>query len=411
MTPWPEADHATWAAVADDPAFRAQVLAAGAAVWTHPLSQQCYAHLAALVREGRVVDRAALSLAVGRPITAPASTAYWPQILDQHLAHHVQAVARWMQRPHAGGPRAVATRAVTLLQDALHQSQALGVWSGAEAAEAGLARLAAGDPAWVKTGIPALDTATAAWGPGDLVLIGARPSHGKTALGVQIARHTAAHGRGVAFCSVEMAPAAIGMRLVAQGLDTPLAAVVSRLGDPATASALADLAQWPLAVIDANGSRVADLEGAVATQELGGVRYPVVVVDYLHLVTPERALPHREQEVSQIAQALKRWARRDGRLVVALAQLSRRVDDRADRRPTLADLRESGTLEQVADGVILIHHGHAATAELIVAKNRNGPTGPVPAVWDGPVMQFQPAPPTGGPAWDAPARAEKGEAT
>lgn len=387
---WPRAEQATLAAAIRDPGFRAQVLEAGPDVFAHDLSRRAWQALHTLTHAGHVVDAAALEVALGRPVAAPPSTDYWPVLLEQRLHRQLQRLGRWLTQPHDGAsPTAVAARALQSLNQALTATRRSPLLSGTEAAQAGLEALAAGEPRWLASGVPLWDAAAARWGPEDLVVVGARPSQGKTALGVQWAWRTAATGRGTAFCSVEMGPAAIGLRSLAQRLGWSLTDLQTRLLDPAVEQAARDLGAWPWRVVDASGASVADLQAAVARADLHGPRCDVVVVDYLQLLRPAAPVPSREQEISRIAADLKAWARRDRRLVVALSQLTRKVEDRADRVPTLADLRESGAIEQAADAVVFIYHPRASDAvELIVAKNRNGPTGRVPVAWDGPAMRF-----------------------
>ncbi len=206
---------------------------------------------------------------------------------------------------------------------------------------------------------------------------------GKTALALQTTWHTAETGRGAAFCSVEMVPATIGARALAQHLGWSLDDLRAQLTAPAVARSAQKLAQWPWRciqwpwhVVDASGASVADLQAAVARADLTGPRCDVVFVDYLQLVPPSTKVQSREQEISRVGAELKQWARRDHRLVVVLSQMSQKVEERAVLLPTLEDLREWGALEQVADAVVFIHHhADSDSADLIVAKNRNGPTG------------------------------------
>ena len=387
---WPQAEQATLAAAAYDPGFCATVLDAGAEVFTHPDSQRAWHVLQQLVSAGHVIDQAALEAALGTSLRAAPSTDYWPILLEQRLQRQLQLLGRWLTKPRDHvSPTAIAARAMQSLNQALNATQRGTVLSGAEAAQAGLEALAAGPSCWLASGIPLWDAVAARWGPDDLVLLAARPSQGKTALGLQMAWHTARSGRGVAFCSVEMAPAAIGTRALCQRTGWSEEELSARLLDPQLEQALQDLSRWPWRVMDANGSSVADLQAAVARADLTGPRCDVVVVDYLQIVHPTGRPVSREQEVTHIAEELKRWARRDHRLIVALAQLSRKVEERVDHRPVLSDLRESGALEQIADAVAFIYREpEGDAAELLLAKNRNGPTGSIPVMWQGATVRF-----------------------
>ncbi len=387
---WNTAESATLAAAIRDPGFCARVLDAGVDVFTGDVSRRAWKVLQQLTRDGHPVDAASVEVALGGPVPGSPSTDYWAVLLEQRLYRQLQQIGRWLLKSHDGvSPTAVAARTLQSLNQAMMATQHSEVLSSAEAAQAGLAALAAGSPHWLASDISLLDIATAGWGPDDLILVGARPSQGKTALGLQWAWKTASQQRGTVFCSVEMGPAAIGMRAVTQLTEWPLDLLRQRLSDPYVAQAAQDLASWPWRVIDASGASVADLQAAVARADLQGPRSDVVIVDYLQILRGPERMASREQEITRIATDLKNWARRDHRLVMGLVQLSRKVEDRLDRMPQLSDMRESGALEQVADGVILIHHTPDSDgAQLIVAKNRNGPTGSVPVRWHAATMQF-----------------------
>lgn len=391
MGEWPQAEQATLAAAIRDPGFRATVLDAGAEVFTHEWSQRAWRALQELTQAGRVVDAATVEMVLGHPITAAPATDYWPVLLDQRLRRQLDALGRWLTKSRPGvSAQAVAARALQSLDQAITATQTGAIVSGGEAVQAGMHHLLQGDPHWLRFGVPTWDATAAAWGPDDFVLVGARPSQGKTALGVQWAWQTARTGRGVAFCSVEMSPAAIGLRAVGQVTERSKEDLRRHPHDLSVVTALGQLAQWPWRVIDANGAGVADLQAAVARADVQGPRCEVVIIDYLQLLRPATRLPNREQEVARMVAGLKAWARRDHRLVVVLTQLKRTVEDRPDRVPTLADLRESGAQEQDADAVVLIHHPEDGAVDLIVAKNRNGPTGRVPLRWYEETARFGP---------------------
>ncbi|WP_020375107.1 DnaB-like helicase C-terminal domain-containing protein [Sulfobacillus thermosulfidooxidans] len=384
---WSKAEEATLALAVVDPGFRARVLAAGADVFTNVQSRRIWDVLQQLSEGGQIVDAAAVELAVGYPILAPPSGDYFPLLLEHRLQRQLQRLGHWLLKPRRAASTAVAAQALRSLQEALEEAHQGTLWSGADVAQKGLESLLTGPRRWLASGMVVWDAACAGWGPDDLVLVGARPSQGKTALGLQMTWRTAETGRGAIFCSVEMGPAAIGLRAVCQASGWTPEEVAARLLDPQLEHVLQDLSSWPWHVVDANGAGVADLQAAVARAELDGPRCDVVVVDYLQLLRPARQTTSREQDISRLVEDLKSWARRDHRLIVALSQLSRKVEDRIDRVPTLADLRESGALEQTSDGVVLIHHLPDAV-DLIVAKNRNGPTGAVRVSWDPQTMRF-----------------------
>jgi replicative DNA helicase len=240
----------------------------------------------------------------------------------------------------------------------------------------------------VPSGLPSLDLMLDGFQPGDFVIIGARPSQGKTALGLQLA--LAAEGP-VAFFSLEMGKAQLGARAV---------------------SLLAQVNGWSLrrGLLHADEYRRVDraLE-ALAARGLGiddtpglspwalrskARRFKVqhglamVVIDYVGLMTPPKGKreQNREQDVAAISRSLKALAKELHVPVLALSQLSRDTA-KTGKPPSLADLRESGSLEQDSDVVLFIHRPNQATvkdegpAELLVAKHRNGPTGVVDLWW------------------------------
>ncbi len=255
-----------------------------------------------------------------------------------------------------------------------------------------------GEVTGVGTGLRAFDNKTAGFQKGDLILIAARPSQGKTALALNVMAHVVLHAKvptPTAFFSLEMARNAIMTRLIASearvNLHEARNGFFKRDRWTDLTNAASRLSEAPLFIDDTPGLSLLDVrsrarrlqrELAGRGQELG-----LIVIDYLGLLrAPTRRSENRQQEVSEISRGLKNLARDMGLPVVALSQLNRRSEDkgRTDNRPQLSDLRDSGSLEQDADVVALIHReGYynrndpavARKAELIIAKQRNGPTG------------------------------------
>lgn len=225
-------------------------------------------------------------------------------------------------------------------------------------------------------------------GPGQLVLIAARPGAGKSAAALQIALEAATLGT-VLFASLEMTRDELAARAVSVLAEVPGDVTSGRR--PPTESEAADLLRaanaagaLALEVVDAASQTVAQLR-ARARQIAARGRLALVVVDYLQLVTPERPQETREREVAQIARSLKALAMELGVPVLALSQLSRQADG---VEPRLSHLRESGALEQDANTVVFLHRkgdgsedAEAVAMDLIVAKQRSGGTGRVPLVF------------------------------
>jgi replicative DNA helicase len=229
----------------------------------------------------------------------------------------------------------------------------------------------------VPTGYNDLDEQLAGLQPSNLVIVGARPSMGKTAFALGAAAHAAMKGIPVLFFSLEMSHLEIAQRLLCAEARVDATRMRNgRLLDTdwgKISSAIGRLSEIPLYIDDNPNVTVMDIRAKArrlkASRQLG-----LVVVDYLQLMTGRSKAENRQVEVSEISRGLK---------ILALSQLSRNLEARSDKRPVLADLRESGSLEQDADVVMFIYRdeiynaesSERGTAEVIVAKHRNGPTG------------------------------------
>lgn len=244
-------------------------------------------------------------------------------------------------------------------------------------------------PVGLSTGFPAVDRIIKGLAPGRVYVVAGRPAMGKSAWAEQVANHVAAkQAKPVLFFSLEMPRQEVFDRGVAQAAMVP----VDRVENPSTADdAERDEVEWtaqeyakiPMLIRDATPLKVADL---VADARLTKMRYPdlgLIVVDYLQLVRPDRPSDNREREVAEVCEALKALAKELSVPVMALAQINRGVEARADKRPSLGDLRESGAIEQIADVVAFLYrdeyyHPDSAEkgiAEVIIAKGRGCATG------------------------------------
>jgi replicative DNA helicase len=243
----------------------------------------------------------------------------------------------------------------------------------------------------VPTGLVDLDNKILGLRGGQLIVIAARPGMGKSLLGAQIAAHAAETGHPALFVSVEMSVEEIADRLVAADSQVDLTNIRSghlKGNDWARIStAVTRISNFDLHVLDAAGT---NLNGIRTEIRRLSTRAPVglVVVDYLQLLQGERR-ENRQVEVADLSAGLKRIAREYSLPVLALAQLNRGLEYRSDKRPGLADLRESGAIENDADLVIGIYRDDyynenspdKGTAELIILKQRNGPLGTVHVNW------------------------------
>lgn len=244
----------------------------------------------------------------------------------------------------------------------------------------------------VATGFLDFDGMTRGLQPGALVLLAARPSMGKTAWALNVAYHAAAHGTTVGFFSLEMSKEELLMRLVSSvgRIDGHRlqSGYVNQSDYDRISDAFTAIAGTRLFVDDSPGVGVLDMRGK-ARRLKARAGLDLVVVDYLQLMQLDRA-ENRNIAVAEASRALKLMARELGVPVIALSQLSRATEQRGDKKPMLSDLRDSGALEQDADVVVFIHRPevydqkpeHEGVAEIIIAKQRNGPTGTVRLRWD-----------------------------
>lgn len=252
------------------------------------------------------------------------------------------------------------------------------------------------------TGLPTLDRLTGGLQGGQLIILAARPAMGKSALALQLARHIAeTTGLSVPLLSYEMSVSEIGMRMLSTALQYDLLKL--RQGDiPADmerdlASAAQKMAALPMLLDDNPPETIGGVRSAMRRlarrRQIGAV-----VVDYLQLMSAERQFggsENRTQEVSEISRGLKRLATELDVPVIALSQLNRQLEQRPNKRPNLSDLRESGSLEQDANAVLFLYREHvynaaadSRQAELIIAKQRSGPLGMIPILFDGACATF-----------------------
>jgi replicative DNA helicase len=243
----------------------------------------------------------------------------------------------------------------------------------------------------VPTGFADLDKLTAGLQPSDLVIVGGRPSMGKTAFCLNVAEHAALRAdSGVAVFSLEMSKEQLAMRMLCSEARVDLSRVrTGHLSDREfreLAEAAARLSYAPVYVDDTPAMSVLELRAkARRLHRDPAAKLKLVVVDYLQLMRSSEGKDSREQEISEISRSLKALAKELNVPVVALSQLNRQVESRDRGKPRLADLRESGAIEQDADVILFIYREEVyvedtdkqGVAEIIVAKQRNGPIGSV----------------------------------
>jgi replicative DNA helicase len=243
------------------------------------------------------------------------------------------------------------------------------------------------------TGVPSgfadLDKLTAGFQKSDLIILAARPSMGKTALSLNIAMNAAkTYGVPVGYFSLEMSKEQLAMRLLCMEARVDSQKIrsgfLSRQECAKLLNAAGSYMDTPIYIDDTPAISPLELR-AKARRMMHSHGLGMVIVDYLQLMKGRETVDRREQEISEISRSLKGLAKELDIPVMALAQLNRKVEERADKKPMLSDLRESGAIEQDADVIAFIYRDEVyhrdtkepGVAEIIIGKQRNGPTGEV----------------------------------
>jgi replicative DNA helicase len=260
------------------------------------------------------------------------------------------------------------------------------------------------DSGGVGTGIPTgftrLDEITNGLHPGQMLIIAGRPGSGKSTLAIDMARSAAVrHQKPTCVFSLEMGKSELMMRLLSAEATVPLRNMRSGHMSDQDWARLArrggELAEAPLFLDDSPNLTMMEIR-AKARRLKQRHDLQLIVIDYLQLMTSGKRVESRQQEVSEFSRAIKLLAKELDVPVIALSQLNRGPEQRTDKKPQLADLRESGSLEQDADVVLLVHREdmyerespRAGEADLIIAKHRNGPTATVVVAFQGHYSRF-----------------------
>lgn len=245
----------------------------------------------------------------------------------------------------------------------------------------------------IPTGFTDLDYKTAGLQPSDLVLIAARPSMGKTAFVLNVAEYICFNQKkSAAIFSLEMSKEQLVNRLLS--LESRVSSQLIRTGDlnerewDAVIEGAGNIAKSRLIIDDTPSISIGQLKSKCRKYKMDH-DLSIIIIDYLQLMVGNARADSRQQEISEISRSLKALARELNVPVVALSQLSRAVEKRDDHRPMLSDLRESGAIEQDADVVMFLYRDDYYNketdkpniAEVIIAKQRNGPIGTVELVW------------------------------
>ncbi len=253
----------------------------------------------------------------------------------------------------------------------------------------------------VPTGFTDLDYRTAGLQPSDMILIAARPSMGKTAFALNLAAHAACKKHiTTAIFSLEMSKVQLVNRFLS--MESSVSAQNLRTGNLSETEweklveGASIIGNSGLVIDDTPGISISDLRSKCRKIKLEHDDLGLIIIDYIQLMTSNTRSESRQQEVSEISRSLKALARELNVPVVALSQLSRAVEQRPDHRPMLSDLRESGAIEQDADVVMFLYRDEyykkdtdkPGVAEVIIAKQRNGPVGTVELAWIGDRQRF-----------------------
>lgn len=253
----------------------------------------------------------------------------------------------------------------------------------------------------VPTGFAALDELTQGLHPGQMIIFAGRPAMGKTTLGMDVLRSASIHnGKASVIFSLEMDRTEIMLRILSAEAQVPM----SRLRDGtvndrdwvALAQASERIRSAPLFVDDSPNMTLMEIRSKCRRLKQNN-QIELVVIDYLQLMTSGKRVESRQQEVSEFSRALKLLAKELEVPVIAISQLNRGTEQRSDRKPMMSDLRESGSIEQDADLIILIHRedyyepesARAGEADLIVAKHRNGATKKIEVAFEGHYSRFK----------------------
>lgn len=259
------------------------------------------------------------------------------------------------------------------------------------------------DVTGISTGFAELDKMTAGLQPGDLIVVAARPSMGKTAFALNIGEHVAISlGLPVAVFSMEMSGVQLATRLI--GSTGRLSHDKLRTGRfnsdddwNRLTNALGKLNDAPLFIDEGAGLTALQVRAQARRLSRQNGKLGLIIIDYIQLMTSSARSENRNAEISEISRSLKALAKELGVPIIALSQLNRGVEQRQDKHPVMSDLRESGAIEQDADVILFIYRDEKynpdsadkGKAEIIVSKQRNGPTGKIQLAFLGEFTRFE----------------------
>lgn len=331
----------------------------------------------------------------------------------EHYARHVERASKKRDLIAAGGkiagmgyrdesdPEQDAAEAHSLLTHATASMRVDDLISGRQATNEAWDALHTDAPAFVSSGFPDLDNLLGGLHGGDFVIVAARPAVGKTSWALSLLRNLCMARSSVPlFFELEMNREQVVQRLISMesGVETRvlrMRAIPDERTHGRLATAFGTVGDWEWTICDFAGQTPHQIH-ARTMRHIAEHPNTVVIVDYIGLMAPDGKQESRNQEVSALSLALKNLARDADVPVIALCQLNRAVEGRANHRPMLSDLRDSGSLEQDADSVLFLYREELydkstdkkGIADLIVEKNRHGPVGVVPLRFDAQTTRF-----------------------
>jgi replicative DNA helicase len=255
--------------------------------------------------------------------------------------------------------------------------------------------------AGVPTGFQDLDELLQGLHPANLIVVAARPGVGKSSFVTNVARNVAVGGAPVAMFSLEMSRSEIAMRLLCAEARVPWDKVRAARVGPEDWGRIAEAAERldraPMWIVDSGNLTIVDIRAKARRLKSTPQGLGLIIVDYLQLMSSHQRVENRQQEIAEISRSLKMLAKELEIPVIAVSQLNREPERRGDKRPQLADLRESGAIEADADVVMLLHRDDLYStepevrglAQVIVAKHRNGPTDTVTLTFVHNLTQFR----------------------
>ena len=348
-------------------------------------------------------DATAMRL-LGESLSGQASAAnaeaYAKAVIEDATRRDIEAIGQRIEAEAAeSDPQALAGTAI---------SELVGITAGDKNAEADAKSLmaetleaidlaASGRQMGLPSGFSKLDRILGGWHPGELVIVGARPAMGKSAFGLSVAMNAARKGARVGFVSTEMDKKSLGLRMAAASAGIPIQkARNGALSQPEwdrLIKASNQIAKLPIRMLEAPGWTIGQIvRQAHAWSAVGN---DLLIIDYLQRIAFDGKHDRHDLAIGDTALQAKTLAATLGIPVIMLAQLSRGVESREDKRPRMSDLRDSGQIEQEADAVLMLYREHVyddeadpRSAEILVEKNRQGPTGFVSMSWEPDTAQW-----------------------